>query len=120
MTEAIGAAQHVGVNFLGDGGLRVAFVHQRDVMKDVPLLDEHFTDAGVDDHGHLAREGRVIGLAVRDRRGDQVTGPVLVLQPFAAQRGATRRRSQQEATRPLVSSSPDLIAHALKAKHRVE
>ena len=44
---------------------------------------------------------------------------VLVLQPFASQGGAARRGAEQETARALVGSSPDLVANALKAKHRV-
>ena len=47
-------------------GLRVVLVHQRDVIEDVLLLDQHLAHAVVDDHRHLAGEGRVVGLAVRE------------------------------------------------------
>ena len=104
---------------IGQARLRVVFVHQRDVIEHVLLLDQHLADAGIDDDGQLARERRVVGLAVGDGRGDQVAGPVLVLQPFAAERGAPGRRSQQEAARALIGGRPDLVAHALKTEHRV-
>ena len=44
---------------------------------------------------------------------------VLVLQAFAAQRGAAGGGAEQEASGALVGRCPDLVANALKAKHRV-
>ncbi len=42
-----------------------------------------------------------------------------MLQAFATQCGASRRGTQQEAARALVSGRPDGVADTLKAKHRV-
>ena len=61
----------------------------------------------LEDHGHFAGEGRVVGPAVRDRAGQQVAVAVLVLQAFAAERGAAGGRAQQEAARALVGGGPE-------------
>ena len=100
-------------------GLGVVFVHQRDVVKNVALIDQHFVHAMGHDHGHLARKGRVPGPAVGNGGRDQVAAAVLVLQALAAQRGAAGGGAQQKAAGALVGRSPDLVADALKAEHRV-
>ena len=48
-----------------------------------------------------------------------MAGAVLVLQAFSTQRGPARSGAQQKAAGTLVGSRPDLVADALKAKHRV-
>ncbi len=99
--------------------LGVVFVHERDVIENVALLGDHLAHAGVHDHGHLARVGRVIGLAVGDGGRDQVAAAVLVLQTLAAQRGAARGGAEQEAARALVGGGPDGVAHTLETEHGV-
>ena len=115
----VAATQHVGMHVYRQARLRVVLVHQRDVIEHVLLLDHHLADARIDDDGHLSGERRVVGLAIGDGRGDQVTGAVLVLQAFASERGAPRGRAKQEAARALVGGRPDLVAHTLEAEHRV-
>ena len=69
--------------------------------------------------GDLVRERRVVGQAVRHRRGDQVAVPVLVLQALAVQRRPPRGAAEQEAARPHVAGRPDQVADPLEAEHRV-
>ena len=44
---------------------------------------------------------------------------VLVLQPFAGQRGPARRAAAQEALAARVGERPDQVAHPLESEHRV-
>ena len=46
--------------------------------------------------------------------------PVLMLQALSIECGATRRTAKQKAPRHHVSRSPDHIADALKAEHRIK
>src|SRR5215470_9451616 len=48
-----------------------------------------------------------------------MTVPVLVLQTFPSQRSAPRSSSEQEASCAHISSSPNQVADALEAEHRV-
>ena len=118
-TQLVAAADHAGFGPRRQAGLRVVGVHHGDVIEDVLLLHQHLAHAVVDDDGQFARVGRVVGFAVGDGGGDQVAGAVLVLQAFAAERGAPRRGAEQEAAGALVGRGPDLVAHALEAEHRV-
>ena len=45
---------------------------------------------------------------------------VLVLQPLAVERGASRRGAHEEPAAARVAERPDLVAGALEAEHRVE
>jgi hypothetical protein len=87
-TEFIATPNHIGLYTRRQIGLRVVLVHERDVIEHVFLLHQHLAHAVVDDHRHLARKRRVVGLAVGDGGGHQVAGAILVLQAFAAQGGA--------------------------------
>ena len=99
--------------------LGVVLVHRRDVVERVDVALHHVPGAMVEDHRHLVGEGRVVGAAVRDRRGDEVARPVLVLQALAAERGAAGGGADQEAAGALVGRRPDQVADALEAEHRV-
>ena len=65
----IRATNHVGMLLRGQIGLRVVLVHQRDVIEDVFLFDQHGTHAVVNNHRHFARECRVVGAAIGHRGG---------------------------------------------------
>jgi hypothetical protein len=60
-------------------GLWVVLVNQHEVVEDVLLVHQHLAHAVVDNHGHLARERRVVRLAVGNRRRNDVARAVLVL-----------------------------------------
>ena len=98
---------------------RVVLIEQRQVEEDVVLLLDHALQAMVQDHRHLVREGRVVADAVGNGAGQDVAVAVLVLQPFAVERGAPAGAPEQEATRLHVTGRPGQIADALEAEHRV-
>ena len=86
--EFIAPANDVGLGAGLQIGLGVILVHQCDVIKNVLLLHHHLANAAAQNHRQFAGEGWVIRLAVGYGRCHQVAGAVLVLQAFAAQRGA--------------------------------
>ena len=81
-------------------GLGVVLVHQGDVIEKRPFCSTSISRTPlVDDHGHLAGERRVVGLAVGDGGGNQVAGAVLVLAgPSPPRGGAAAGGAQQKAT----------------------
>ncbi len=98
----------------------VVLVEQRDVVVDVFLLAEHPPHAVLHDCRDLVRVGRIVGDAVRHRRGEEVRVPVLVLQTFAVERRAAGRAAEQKSARAHVAGRPSEVADALKPEHRVE
>ena len=119
LAKAVHAAQHAVVRLGRQRRLGDVLVHRRHVVEDVLLLDQHLAHAAVEDDRELAGERRVVGLAVRHGRGDEMAGAVLVLQAFAGERRAAGGRADQEAARALVGGGPDQVADALEAEHRV-
>ena len=101
------------------GRLRVFLVHDRDVVEDVFLFDEHPPQAVLHDHGQLVRIRRVVADAVGDRRRQNVTVAILVLEAFARQGGPTRRAPEQEAPHLHVTRRPGQVVGALETEHRV-
>ncbi|MNY25311.1 hypothetical protein D3C86_1590860 [compost metagenome] len=99
--------------------MRVAFVHQGDVIKLVDLTLQHLAHAMIQDHRKLAGERGVVGTAVGHHRRHQMAVAVLMLQAFAPQRRASRGSAKQEPASPLIRCRPDQIANALEAEHRV-
>ena len=97
----------------------IVFVHYREVVEHVLLLDIHAAHAVVNDHRKFIGKGRVVGDAVRDGRRHQVAVAVLVLQALAVQRGAARRAAEQKAARAHVARRPDQVADALESEHRI-
>ncbi len=118
--EAVHPAEDALLAALGLGGHGVGLVLDRDVVEDVFLLDVHAPDAVLDDDRQLEGEGRVVGLEVGHRVGEQVGVAVLVLQPLAGEGGAAGGAADQEAAAAHVAGGPDQIADALEAEHRVE
>ena len=103
------------------GGHGVVLVVEGEVVEDVLAgRAVHLLQAVLHDGRRLVGEGRVVGAAHRDRRGEQLALPVLVLQALAQQRGAPGGGPQQEAACPGVTGQPDQVAHPLEAEHRVE
>ena len=92
---------------------------QREVIKNVLALLIHPPQAVLNDHGDFIREGRIISQQIRNGAGEQQTVPVLVLQPFAVQGGAARRRAEQKALGLDVARQPHLVADALEAEHGI-
>ena len=84
----VATANHTLGRCWGLGGLRVVFIHHRDVIKNITLQFEHFAHAVVNDDGQLTCKRGVVGFAVRYGGSDQMAGAVLVLQAFAAKGGA--------------------------------
>ena len=100
--------------------MSVVLVHHRDVIVNVLLLPAHAAQSVLDDHRKLVGKRRVIGHAVGKGRGEDVAVAVLMLQPLAVQRSASRRTTEQKAARAHVARRPGQIADALKAEHRIE
>ena len=117
--KPIQALQQIRVHVLGQTGHCMVFIHQRDVVKLVLLFDQHPLHPMFQNDRHLARMRRIPGPAIRDRTGDQKARAILMLQAFAAQRGAASGGTKEETPRALVGCGPDQIAHALKSEHRV-
>ena len=119
--EAVEAPKDRGVrDALGSGGHGVVLVVEGQVIEDVLARVEHPTQPFADDDRRLVGEGRVVDLAVRDRRRDQQAVPVLVLESLAVERRPAGRGAQQEASATGIAEGPQLVADALEAEHRVE
>ena len=103
----------------GIAGWSVVLVHQRDVVEDVLLLDDHPPQAVLDDHRDLVGERRVVGATVGDDREQHVAVAVLVLQPLAVERRPPGGAAEQEAARAAVAGRPHEVADPLVAEHRV-
>ena len=71
-------------------------------------------------HRQLVGKSRVVGDTIGYRAGYDQAVPVLVLQAFARERGATGGSAHQEAAHLHVSSRPGQVTDALKAEHRVK
>ena len=63
----------------GQAGHRIIFIHQREVMEFILLLNQHSLHAIFKNDSHLARVGRIPGPAIRDRAGDHQTRAILML-----------------------------------------
>ena len=112
-------AQDALLAALGHRRHRVVLVVQRDVVEDVLAVDVHAPHA-VTDHGReLVRECRIVDTHVRDRAEEQWRMSILVLQPLAVQRGASRGAAEHEAASARIAERPDEVADALVSEHRV-
>ena len=89
------------------------------VVEHVLLLLVHAPDAFFDDHRQFVAVGRIVGQQVRHGVGQQVAVAVLVLEPFARQRGPSRRGADQESLAAHVARGPDQVADALQAEHGI-
>src|ERR1700679_514730 len=99
--------------------LCVVFVHHGNVVKLVDLLFHHAAHAMVQDYGELVGESGVVGAAIGNRGGDDVTAAILMLQTFPAQSRTAGGGTEKEPASTLVGRSPDQIADALEAEYRV-
>src|SRR5579862_291486 len=118
--QQVATGDDAGLHARGHGRLRVILVHQGDVIKDAFLLREHAAQAFMDDHRQLVRVRRIVGDAVRHRGRHQLAVTILMLQALAGEGGAAGGRAEKESTRLTVARSPDEVADALKAEHRIE
>ena len=98
----------------------VVLVHHREVVEDVLLRLHHAPQARVQDHRQLVAEGRIVGHAVRDVRGEDVAVPVAVLQALAAEGRPPRRRAEEKPPRLQVARRPREVPDPLEPEHRVE
>ncbi len=80
----------------------------------------HTGQAIVNNDGQLVSKRRIIGLDLWWRHSQNVTVPVLVLQPFTGKGGTTRRSTDQKPPGAAVAGLPDLITDPLEAEHRIE
>ena len=108
-----------GLGVAGHGRHGVVLVVDGQVVEHVFLFLVHAPDAFFDDHRQLVAVGRVVGQQVRHRVGQQVAVAVLVLEPFARQRGAARRGAHEESLAAHVAGGPDQVADALQPEHGV-
>jgi len=70
-----------------------------------------------DDNRQLIGVSRVIGPYGGEGDGVEQAVAVLVLQPFAVERGPPRGPADEEPLSPHVRRGPDQVPHPLKAKH---
>ena len=94
-------------------------VVEREVIENVFALDIHATQTVRNDDRNFVGKGRIVGQDRRNRARVQQAVAVLMLQPFAVERGATGRGAEQEALGLNVAGEPHQIADALRAEHRV-
>ncbi len=117
--ELVHALENSGGGVGGHGRMLVVLVHHRQVIEHVFLLAHHAAQAVLHDRGDFVGEGRVVGNAVRHRAGEHLGMAVLVLQPFAVERGASRRAADQKAPCALVAGRPHQVHGALHAEHGI-
>ncbi len=117
--QRIHAAQDALGGSFGQRGMGVVLVHRTDVIEDVFLIRDHPPQAVLDDDRELVRIARVVRAAVRDRGGDELAVPVLMLETFARERRAAGGTANQEAARAAVAAGPRKVADPLEAEHRV-
>ena len=97
----------------------VLLVHHRQVVEDAFLFDVHPADTVLDDDGDLVGKCRVVADAVGIDHREELAVSVLVLQPFAGERGAAGGPPEEEAARARIAGGPDQVAYPLEAEHRV-
>ncbi len=108
------------VDALGLGRLHDRLVVDGQVIEDVLAFAVHAAQAVLHDVADLVAERRVVGHDRRVGVGHEDRVAVLVLEPLAVERGAPRRRADQEAVAQLVGRRPDRVGRALEAEHRIE
>ena len=84
------------------------------------IFHKHPLYAEADEDCHLPRKRGIVGTHRGYGAGKDGRVPVLMLETFTVQGGATRRTPQQKAPGHHVGGRPNHVAHALEAKHRVE
>src|SRR5918994_1368744 len=99
--------------------MHVVFVHAGEIEEHALLLVDHTAHTVLHDDRNLVTVGRVVRDTVGYGRCEYVAMPVLMLQALAGERRAPRGAADHEASRALIGASPDEIADALKAEHRV-
>ena len=103
------------------GRLRVGLVVDGDVEEDVlGVLAEHPRQSALDDVRQFVGERRIVSNHSGIRRRQQQRVTVGVLQSLADQRGAPGGGAQHESAGHLVGGSPEAVAGALEAEHRIE
>ena len=99
--------------------MNVILIHAGDVIEHIFLLADHASQAVLNDDGEFVRVGRIVGYAVRYSSGTDQTMTVLMLQTLARQCRASCRTADQEAARLQIATSPNEVANALEAEHRI-
>ena len=100
--------------------MHIILVHRGDVVEDVLFLREHALEPALNDDREFVSIRRVVGDTVGNCAGQQVTVAILMLQSFAVECGATRRRTDQKTTGLGVPRRPGQVADALEAEHGIE
>ena len=90
----VASAQHAIHRILWQIRVGVVLVHERDVIENVLLFNQHLSHAGVQDHREFASKGWIVCLAIWDGCSHKVTGAILVLQTLTGQSGTSRSGAQ--------------------------
>ena len=80
----------------------------------------HSLDPLANQRRHLVCEGWIVRGDVWHGVGDQLRVTIVMLQPFAGERGAPSRCADQESADARIAALPDLIANSLESEHGVE
>ena len=100
--------------------LHLILVVDGQVVDDIFAALVHSLDPLANQRRHLVREGWIVGGDVWHGVCDQLRVTIVMLQPFAGERGAPSRCADQEATDARIAALPDLIANSLESEHGVE
>jgi len=96
----------------GHGRLRIIFVSDSEVIKNILALLVHAADSFADDDREFVGERGIVGFQVGDRIGEEMAVAVLMLEPLAGECRPSRRAADKEAFRLHIRRRPDEIAHA--------
>src|SRR5580704_5604384 len=96
--------------------MHVVLVHQCQVVENVFLSFEHRLHALFDNHRDFVCKTRVISPTARNRRSDEMTGTVLMLQALTRESRASCCGTQQKASCARIGRGHDEITNALESK----
>src|SRR5467141_4298902 len=118
-SEAVHPAQNavLYISWHRRHGLRL--IHDSYVVEDVFAVLIHTVNAVLNDDRNFISKRGIVGFDVRNRQRKDLAVAILVLEPFAGERGTSRCAAEHEAPRAHIGRGPDEIRDALETEHRV-
>src|SRR5262245_59571596 len=100
--------------------MRIVLIDYGQVVEDIFPAFVHSMEPVLNDNGKLKREGRIVSLEIRDRVGEQMAMPILVLEALARQCCPASRSANEKPFGAAVCCGPDKVADALETEHGIE